>query len=504
MPALERFLIAAERRIAPAVLPLLRRRRARSLRQGGDNTPRPAPAAWWGDEPRWFGGGVPPRARNRVTPLIDGEAFFSQLHAALLAARQYVYITGWCLTPHVPLLRDAPDDLIRTRLISVLSETAARAPVRILLWGGAPAVIQPTRSAVRDVARTIKEQGSGDIICCLDTTAQMSHCHHQKSVIIDGQLAFVGGIDLTTFAGDRWDARDHPLRAGVNWHDAAVLIEGEAVADVERNFRQRWEAVAHDAALPHAEPATDAAWHTPAQIVRTIPSGRYPFAPSGEFGIQHAYVELIRRAREFVYLESQYLWSPIVMDALLRAIARPPSPSFRIVIVLPARATSGKWDNDQHVEMLRKADGGRGVVEVYSLFTSGPTTGVKPFRYRPVYVHAKVGVIDDEWLIIGSANLNDRGFETDSELDVIAHDRDLARGLRVDLWSEHLGLDRGEVGHRDPGELIDGAWRGRAAANALVIQQGERSLDSSVHLYHPGRAPGAWILDEAETLTFEH
>ena len=108
-------------------------------------------------------------------------------------------------------------------------------------------------------------------------------------------------MDLTTFAGDRRDSRDHPLRAGVNWHDAAVLVEGEAVADVEDNFRQRWEAVTGDAGLPHAKSVVDPAWETPAQVVRTIPAGRYPFAPKGEFGIHHAYLELIRGARELIY-----------------------------------------------------------------------------------------------------------------------------------------------------------------------------------------------------------
>jgi Phosphatidylserine/phosphatidylglycerophosphate/cardiolipin synthases and related enzymes len=77
--------------------------------------------------------------------------------------------------------------------------------------------------------------------------------------------------------------------------------------------------------------------------------------------------------------------------------------------------TSGKWDNDRHVEKLRKADGGRGIAEVYSLYASGPCNGVQPFRYRPTYVHAKVAIFDDEWLTIGSANLNDRGLVTDSE-----------------------------------------------------------------------------------------
>ena len=195
MSALETLLIAGERHIGrairPAIAPMAHRRHLRTLLNGSVSTEHEETArdSWWGDEPRWFAGGAPPRAHNRLTALIDGEAFFSRLHDALLGARQYVYVTGWCLTPHIPLLRGTADDLARTRLLTVLSEAASRVLVRILLWGGAPFLIQPTRRAAREVVRIVEEQGTGDVICRLDTSAQASHCHHQKSVVIDGQLA---------------------------------------------------------------------------------------------------------------------------------------------------------------------------------------------------------------------------------------------------------------------------------------------------------------------------
>lgn len=510
MPGLVSLLVSAERRVGPllgaTVAPILHRRHARKLDDAAldPDAERRARDSWWGGDQRWFPAGTPPRQHNRITPLVDGDAFFTRLYPALKGAQHYVYIAGWCITPYVPLLRGSAENLLRTRLIDVLSETAGRVPVRILLWAGAPFILQPTRRTVKSVQRIFQQHSTGDLICALDDTAQMSHCHHQKAIVVDGQAAFVGGMDLTTFAGDRWDHNDHDLRSGVNWHDVEALLEGEAVADVEQNFRERWQAVGGGGQLPHQDPMPDAAFSTPAQVVRTIPKGRYDVAPKGEFGIHHAYVEAIGKAQRFIYLESQYLWSPEIMEALTAAMDAPRDQVFRIVIVLPARATSGKWDNDRHVEMLRKADAGRGIAEVYSLYASGPCNGVYPFRYQPTYVHAKVGIVDDEWFTIGSANLNTRGLITDSEINIAAIDATVARELRAELWSEHLGVAKEEIAEDDPIELIDTMWRKKAAENARVIAGRVSPLFSQVHRYECGRVPGTWLLEESEMLTFEH
>ncbi len=86
------------------------------------------------------------------------------------------------------------------------------------------------------------------------------------------------------------------------------------------------------------------------QIVRTIAKDTYAFAPRGEFGIYHTYLRAIQQARRFIYLENQYLWSPDIVDALIAAMNRDHVEPFRIVIVLPANAHDGKWDNDRHIE----------------------------------------------------------------------------------------------------------------------------------------------------------
>jgi phosphatidylserine/phosphatidylglycerophosphate/cardiolipin synthase-like enzyme len=500
-----RLFVQAERRAGAALAPLLHRRHKGALRRGSISaaSERIARDSWWGGDPRWYAGGTPPRQHNRITPLVDGQAFFQSLHEALLNAKDYVYVAGWCLTVDVPLRRREPDDLVQTRLTDVLAVTAQRLPVRVLLWSGAVALIRPTTRTVKRIQSRLNNAG-GDLVCSLDSTAVFTHCHHQKAIVIDGQVAFVGGIDLTTFAGDRWDTPDHVLRAGVNWHDVALRIEGEAVADVEANFRQRWEAVTGDDALPTKVPAVDQAWATPAQIVRTIPQGRYDFARRGEYGIHHMYMEALRQACNYVYIETQYLWSPDIMDAFSELITSRDPASFRVVVVLPARATSGKWDNDHHVEKLRQTDAGRGIFEAYSLFASGPTTGEKAFSYRPIYVHAQLAIIDDEWCTVGSANLNNRGLVTDSEINVAVRDPALASGLRLRLWGEHLGVSEQQIAAMPPSAVIDSLWRARAAANAHITEQGGKPLVSSLHQYQVGLSPPDLVLDELEVETFEH
>lgn len=462
---------------------------------------------WWDGDGHWFAGGAPPRTHNRIMPLIDGKAYFAALTDELANAEAYVFIAGWCLTPHIPLRRDDQESILDAQLLGLLLDAAGRVPVRLLIWAGAPILIQPTRRAVRAVQREVDAEARRrgvDLAFVTDETARPSHRHHQKTIVIDGRVAFVGGMDITTFQGDRWDSPGHPLRSGVNWHDVQTQIEGETVTDVEANFRQRWSECS-DERLPGGRlPVVDAGMTTPAQIVRTIPPRTYGFARDGEFGIHHALIGMISNATSLIYLENQYLWSPDVVDALCNVMRGPRGGQIRIVVVLPARAYSGKWDNDRRVNALRGADGGREMFDAYSLYASGPHLGVKPFRYRPIYVHAKVAVVDDEWASIGSANLNTRGLVTDSELNVLVHDPAVAKRIRVALWAEHLAMPVDHVERADPSALAATAWRDQAAENAEIIKRADALLHGQLHRYESGRMPGSAVLEEAESLTFEH
>jgi phosphatidylserine/phosphatidylglycerophosphate/cardiolipin synthase-like enzyme len=183
----------------------------------------------WAREPQWYGAGTPPRQHNRVTSLIDGEAYFGRLHNELLNAQQSVYIMGWCCTPQFPLLRDSDQAMLESRFADVLARVASRLPVRVLLWAGSPALYPPTQEFAEAAAREFNSIGSPNLVCRLDDTRSGTRSHHQKAVVIDGHLVFIAGIDVTMLDGDRWDRTDHPLRMGPTWHDAGVLLEGEAV-----------------------------------------------------------------------------------------------------------------------------------------------------------------------------------------------------------------------------------------------------------------------------------
>ena len=105
--------------------------------------------------------------------------------------------------------------------------------------------------------------------------------------------------------------------------------------------------------------------------------------------------------------------------------------------------------------------------------------------------------------MVGSANMNDRGFVTDSELNVLIHDAGLARDLRLDLWAEHLALPRAEVAQQDPVHLVDHAWGERARDTVQRVTSGDRPLRSAAHRYEVGHMPGSWLLEEMEMLAFD-
>jgi phosphatidylserine/phosphatidylglycerophosphate/cardiolipin synthase-like enzyme len=475
----------------------LHRRRSIGTDQNDCLPPLSAP---WGDE-RWFRGGFPPRRHNSLLPLLHGQEYFDDLHAALLSARERVTICGWCLTPLMPLLRD--NRQADSILADVLREVSSRAEVFVLLWAGAPGLFEPTRKMVEE-SRCMLLRAAPRVRCELDNSAPFSHDHHQKAVTIDGQVAYVGGMDLTTFQGDRWDTYQHTMRFGVNWHDVQVRLQGEVVQDVEENFVQRWNSVTGERLERLPRKPLDPSWDTTAQIVRTIPAGIYPFSPQGEFGIHHALTSAIRRAERFVYLENQYIWAPEVIESLIEAMNRTRTSPFRIVLVLPKDAYTGKYDNDEHVRLLSRVDGGRGIFHAYSLCSGGPAMSPRGYCYPAIYVHAKVSVVDDEWLSVGSGNLNRRGLATDSEMNVQSIAPEVARSLRVRLWAEHLGLHEEKVASADPIALVDNEWQTTAQSMEECVRSIRMPAAGHIRKYVPARNPASRLLDLIQGLTLEH
>jgi len=451
---------------------------------------------WWAGETQWFPAGTPPRPHTKITIHLDGQETFRAAWQAIREAKHSVWLADWALSPDMDLVRGEDRSTIapapRTggsgySVLDLLAEAAGRVDVRVLLWRGS-LLFQPRAVTARRNLKRLRRANPA-VHGLVDKHVRLAHCHHQKTIVVDGRIAFVGGLDMTDHDIDRWDTTAHPVRDGFNWHDLCFQLEGEAAQDVARNFAQRWGSVCRED-LPIPEPPpSDPAQGVPAQIIRTISAGNYPFAPQGEYGIAWAYRQAFSRARSFIYLENQYLWAPAVVNELIAALRRVDHPDFRIVLLLPARPNIGKRDTDLHVRQLLDADDGRGRVQIYTLYAVRPDSGLK-WVYKPVYVHAKVAIVDDLWCTVGSANLNERGLEGDSEINVQVLDGDSARGLRLRLWAEHLGATEDELGSLSPQAAIDNLWTPRADSGAAIIRDRSGTLPSMAVRYELGVMAG--------------
>ena len=388
--------------------------------------------------------GTPPRPGNAIKILIDGAQALPAIAEALSSATSHVHLTGWYFSPDFALKRDGELLVLR----NLLGELSERVDVRVLVWAGAPLpLFRPSR---RDV-RKMRDQLVGDtkVQCALDAKERPMHCHHEKTIVVDDRVAFVGGIDLTNESGDRYDWNHHPPRAAVGWHDACARIEGPAVADVGEHFRLRWSEVTGETlhSVRPPEPAGD----VELQIVRTIPERIYEAKPRGDFGILESYLRALKAAKRFIYIENQFLWSPEIEAVLQDKIENPPHPDFRVVLVLPAKPNSGSDDTRGMLACLIEADDDERVLACTLFARSGK-------HVDPVYIHAKIAIIDDEWLTLGSANLNEHSLFNDTEMNVVARDPELARETRLRLWAEHLELEVGEIPD-DPARAVDELWK---------------------------------------------
>lgn len=453
----------------------------------------------------WATGDMPVRTDSQVTFLIDGRHAMWTMCLHFLTARKSIYLANWGITPSMQMVRGpdhcaGPDgspeqqNLLEELQIAGLSAQDLQfwctqeltvqnvlsyavhkgVDVKVLLWA-CPEVF--SHYSPQEAHKQLTEAG---INCILDNSANHlphpSESLHQKVGIVDGQYAFVGGIDpLIELNGDfdRWDTPWHSfasrLRANPKdgvphaWHDTHTMIEGTAALDVEFNFYQRWNEVVNRHKLPAEQLVPEpervprsALPHRFVQITRTIPVETYQFAPKeGIQGIAQMYANAFSNARQFVYLENQYFWlhaflgleiadfgpNNAEMENNMHLLAQALERGASVIMVLPDHPNVARSFTDIGLSHLRKHAPNAtaaGRIQVFCLATSIRLEDKE--HYRPVYVHAKVAIIDDLWSTIGSANLNNRGMRDDAEINVAVLHTDFARDLRILLWAEHLGL----------------------------------------------------------------
>lgn len=436
---------------------------------------------------------------TRASVIVDADDYFRHLRRAMLKARRRILLVGWDFDARIRFADGNADGGPASigKFISWLVKQRPDLDVHILRWDtGAIKTLFHARTLLT-VLRWIRDP---QIHLKLDGHHPFAGSHHQKIVVIDDCVAFCGGIDMTR---DRCDTRRHadddPCRVNPDgstygpWHDATTALEGPVARALGDMCRTRWRAAGGKPLAP-IEDSTDC-WpdgldadfsDVSVGISRTLPAMREHDAI---WEIEALYVSLIRRARRWIYAESQYFASRRIAEAIAQRLHEPDAPE--VVIVNPT--TANGWlepvamdtARARLVAALRDCD----LKDRLRLYHPVTESGV------PVYVHAKVMVVDDTALRVGSSNFNNRSLRLDSECDVTIDAEFEGQGnissgisaIRDGLIAEHLGITRDavEATLAETGSLI-------ATIDALRSSSGRTLRDFKL----PELAPTAeWIAD---------
>ena len=383
----------------------------------------------------------PVRAGNRLRPLIDGEPAFRRVCEAIECAQQSVWatVTFMWAACQMPDGRGSPLDVLDRAVASGLD-------VRIIFWRPDPETEHlKTNAFWGDAEHFARLQARASAIRIRWDRAQPGYCQHQKSWLIDAgtdaETMFLGGINLNPHSvvtpGHGGEGENH---------DLYVEIAGPAAVDIHHNFVQRWNEASErnlhdghwgagcDADLPFPTHIPDRQGNAIVQIQRTIHHGRYANGQATPDGVRfdiaegersnlEQYRAAIDAARRSIYIENQYIAVPEIVESLHNALLR----GVEVVAVLPAEG---------HIsEQLAN-------LAAFENFTLAGIAGLgHDGKRNPVWIHAKLMLIDGEWGTVGSCNLHHYSLFGNAEMNAAFWDAATAGALLAELLNEHLDQD---------------------------------------------------------------
>lgn len=484
-----------------------------------------------------FGKFGEPTDDNCVVVTIDGRDTFEQVYGRVLNAKRSVLIANYDLDPHLRFARNYPsaarhaviksacskslavgsisEESRRYTLKDLLVEKARNGvEVKIIVWqprlvlrllpGADERGIDGRADDVEILNGIARSYGVGDKLQVkIDSTAPtLTSAHHEKIMVIDYEVGFCGGFDLSN---GKWDTSAHEYESQLRdtgtepWHDVHAMVRGPAVHDLAYHFWQRWSY-----ADTRDRRAVMAAVKLPTERER---AGTVPVVALRTWkemdrnrGIKAWYSEMFQKAKVGIYIENQF---PFQSGSLTKLLAKrlTEEPGLKVVIVGPMEpnlpglvgsmlSKMSVNDVNKNLADLRKLSGGR--VATYSLISQHRTV---PTMRKQIYVHSKIMIVDDQWMTIGSANLDRNGTDDSSEVNLGITSADLAAKTRVRLWQEHTGGNVPRSRLADFSEGFD-AWSKLARANGMRVAA-SKPITGSVYFYNfeeeglPPPYPGA-------------
>ncbi len=390
---------------------------------------------------------------DKAALIVDAADYFAVVRQAMMTAEKRIMLIGWDFDARVRIgPRRNPTGAPSTigRFVLWLNNHRPDLNVYLLRWdfGAFKALFRGTTPIT--VARWALHKR---IHVKLDAAHPWGASHHQKIVVIDDCLAFCGGIDITS---ERWDTRAHldndPRRVkphgnpAIPWHDATLALSGPAAQALDELARERWRC----AGGGELEPINRCAQLWPQGLEPQFENVDVAIARTRpNFGdveavheIEELYLDMIARAKRFVYIEGQYFASGRVAEAITRRLTEEDGPEFVVVSPESAHGRLEQVAMDTARSRLFEA------VKQYDRHNRFRVYTPCTERGMAIYVHAKIMVVDDIMLRVGSSNLNNRSMRLDTECDVVldatlpgqAHIAATIRAIRDDLAAEHLDV----------------------------------------------------------------
>lgn len=443
---------------------------------------------------------------NHASLLVDARDYYRAFYRCLLEAKQYVLIAGWQFDSQVELLRgsDAEGEALPIELLAFLEALCQRSPalrIQILAWDYSAVLALEREWMQRVVFDWMTPKG---ITFRFDGSHPPGASHHEKLVIVDRRVAFVGGVDL---ARSRWDDRQHQVPNSLRvergetqkpYHDVMAVVTGPVVSDLEIGFRTRWQGATGEVLeLSATTQSVPSSWLRNALPIRSreVAISRTGSVEGGNTEpraeIRALHEAAVLSAERLVYMETQYFTARSMHDVLAERFRDRQRGPLELVLVMPRGADTPKEAlalGDAQDELLSSLEqlAEENGSELRILFSAARNPAGE---LVPTFIHSKLLMVDDRLLSVGSANWTSRSLGLDTELNLSwecssASDplaASIAR-IRASLLAEHAGVTEAKALGRLDGliplidQLTNGPSKLQRRRPSLETGGGERTV----------------------------